>query len=108
MADVTFSEDGYSLQTKGFIVDSIQLQGACFHLEHGPPTNITPLIKDFTNWWSLFLKTFDDSPSSRNLFLRAPRDVRAGSCWKIARMFCFLNKRFVPLTGHPYLGSEPL
>lgn len=71
LADVSFSEDGYSLQAKGFLVDSIIQQGASFHLEEGPPTNIVPVLTILKKWWSLFLETFTDSLDSRNLFLRA-------------------------------------
>ncbi|CZR62733.1 related to heterokaryon incompatibility protein het-6 [Phialocephala subalpina] len=77
VADASFSESGYGLRITGFIIDAVKDRGIPFHLENDPPSNILLALGACQQWWTIFLKAYDDNPASQKRFLR----VACGGDW---------------------------
>ncbi len=61
LAAAQFSEDGYFLNTTGFIISKITAVGAAYR-KRSPPADVVHTLEVFHNWWDLF-SSFEETNS---------------------------------------------
>lgn len=61
-AEFEFLEDGYVLNSRGFVIDTITSVGMPFK-QKGAPNAVGPALHVFHDWWNLFAASFPESSS---------------------------------------------
>jgi hypothetical protein len=72
LASASFLQDGYVLKTKGIVLDTIRTVCMPYHIRpRRPPSEVTPLLEVFHDWWNTFVASFSNSLSAQTRFARA-------------------------------------